>query len=449
MKKILLFGAGYVAPPFVEYMLRRPDNFVTIASRRKATAEALTDFRDNTAAVECDVHSEAEVDALMAEHDIAVSLIPYTLHPLIIKSAVKHKKHFVSTSYISPAMAEFDQAAKDANVTILNELGVDPGIDHLYAVKTIADVHAEGGKVLSFLSYCGGLPAPEASNNPLGYKFSWSPRGVLLAVKNTGKFKENGQVVTIEGKDLLRKGAKPIDTYPAFAVEGYPNRDSTPYEQRYEIPEAHTILRGTLRYKGNPAFVQTLADIGFLSDEQHAFLAKDASPVTWRNVVQSLLGTPTNVTSDLAEAIAAKAGLSGTEKDRILRGIKWLGLLSDAEVERRGTYLDTLCATLEKKLTYAPGERDMVLLQHTFEIENKDGSKETRKCILLEYGIPNGDTAMARTVGVPCAIGVQLILDGKITRRGVIAPLTKDIYEPVLELLEKEKIGCIEETFRD
>jgi saccharopine dehydrogenase (NADP+, L-glutamate forming) len=159
------------------------------------------------------------LDAQVAKHDLVISLIPYTLHAKVIEAAVKHKKHVVTTSYVSPAMQAFHQAAIDAGITVFNEVGVDPGIDHLYAVKTIEEVHAKGGKVVSFLSYCGGLPAPEASNNPLGYKFSWSSRGVLLALRNDAKFWKDGKIVQVSGKDLMDT-AKPIYIYPAFAFEG-------------------------------------------------------------------------------------------------------------------------------------------------------------------------------------------------------------------------------------
>jgi len=214
--------------------------------------------------------------------DNCCSLIPWTFHVLVIKSAIKFKKNVVTTSYVNPFMRELDQQAKDAGITVMNEVGVDPGIDHFYALKMINHIHEQGGKVHSFLSYCGGLPAPECSNNPLGYKFSWSPKGVLLALRSTAKYLEKGQVVTVEGKDLL-KSAKPIFIYPAFAVEGYPNRDSTPFSAHYSIPEAHTVLRGTLRYQGNPKFMQAMVDCGFLDDTPRDFLAPGSPAITWVN----------------------------------------------------------------------------------------------------------------------------------------------------------------------
>ncbi|KAG0290418.1 saccharopine dehydrogenase (NADP+, L-glutamate-forming), partial [Dissophora globulifera] len=279
-KKILLLGSGFVAEPCVEYLCRRPENKVTIAARRLNIAQELAAAYPNTTAIALDVADEVALDAAVAEHDLVISLIPYTNHPLVIKSAIKAKVHVVTTSYVSPAMMAYDEAAKAAGIVVMNEIGVDPGVDHLYALKTINEVHAEGGKIISFLSYCGGLPAPEASNNPLGYKFSWSSRGVLLALKNDAKFYENGEIVEYSGDDLMNS-AKPIPIYPAFAFVGYPNRDSTPYKERYNIPEAQTILRGTLRYAGFPEFVKTLVDIGFLDDASQDFLAPSASEIAW------------------------------------------------------------------------------------------------------------------------------------------------------------------------
>jgi saccharopine dehydrogenase (NADP+, L-glutamate forming) len=182
----------------------------------------------------------------------------------------------------------------------MNEIGLDPGIDHLYAIKTIDEVHSKGGKIVSFVSYCGGLPAPEASNNPLGYKFSWSSRGVLLALRNSARFWQDGKVipisflclqkiVEIDGPELM-KSATPYFIYPAFAFVAYANRDSTDYKERYAIPEAQTVVRGTLRYQGFPEFVKTLVDIGFLSEEPKDFFAP-GSKIAWKDAFAKVLGS--------------------------------------------------------------------------------------------------------------------------------------------------------------
>lgn len=239
-----------------------------------------------------------DADALekeIAKVELVISLIPYTHHAAVIKAAIAQKKHVVTTSYVSPAMMELDQAAKDADITVMNEIGVDPGIDHLYAIKTIHEVHKAGGKILQFLSYCGGLPAPEDSDNPLGYKFSWSSRGVLLALRNSAKYYQDGKVVDIPGPELMGT-AKPYYIYPGYAFVAYPNRDSTPYKGRYMMPEADTIIRGTLRYQGFPEFIRTLVDIGFLSDEEQAFLKHvDDQPVlSWSDATAKVVGSTTS-----------------------------------------------------------------------------------------------------------------------------------------------------------
>ena len=183
----MLLGSGFVAAPCADYLLRRPENIVTVACRTISKAEELCKSIDknNTGRARptvVDASNEQQLEQAVSEHDIVISLIPYTHHAVVIKAAIKAKKDVVTTSYISPAMQELDQTVKDAGITCMNEIGLDPGIDHLYALKIINEVHAKGGKILSFRSFCGGLPAPEASNNPLGYKFSWSARGVLLAL---------------------------------------------------------------------------------------------------------------------------------------------------------------------------------------------------------------------------------------------------------------------------
>jgi len=354
---------------------------------------------------------------------------------------------------VNPQMAALDEEAKKAGIVVMNEIGVDPGIDHLYAVKKIEEVHNEGGKILEFISYCGGLPAPENSNNPLGYKFSWSSRGVLLALRNSAKFIQGGKVAEIDGAELMRS-AKPIFTgYPGFAVVGYPNRDSSPYNKRYNIPEAQTVIRGTLRYQGFPQFVQVLVDGGYLDDKEQEHLKESsAEKLTWKQLSATLLGCKsTDADEILVKKLADKAGLNKlpeSERNHIVLGFKWLGLFSEELVEKRGTLLDCLCAKLEKKMQYEEGERDMVLLQHTFIVEKANGQKETHLSTLLEFGepAPKGTTAMAKTVGVPCGIAVQLVLDGVLNKTGVIAPMTMDICQPLIDALAKEGIVMKEEV---
>ncbi|KAK3823519.1 MAG: saccharopine dehydrogenase [Benniella sp.] len=443
-KQILLLGSGFVAEPCLEYLCRRPENKITVGARRLQVAQELAAPYPGVQAISVDVSNEAALDAVVAGKDVVISLIPYIHHALVIKSAIKFKVNVVTTSYVSPSMLAYDEAAKEAGVVVMNEIGVDPGVDHLYALKTIKEVHDDGGKIISFLSYCGGLPAPEDSNNPLGYKFSWSSRGVLLALKNNAKFYEDGRVVEYSGEELMNS-AKPIPIYPGYAFVGYPNRDSTPYKERYNIPEAQTILRGTLRYAGFPQFVKTLVDIGFLDDAPVDFLAESSGEIAWNDVVARRLGSSSDAEGDLVALIRQKSSIKGAEVDRIIKGMKWLGMFSQTPVTRRGNYLDTLCATLEEKMMYGEKERDMVMLQHRFEVELKDGTRQTRTSTLLEYGVPGGFSAMARLVGMPCGVATQLVLDGVINKPGILAPMSWDLIDPLMKAIEAEGVVCHEE----
>ncbi|KAK4669504.1 saccharopine dehydrogenase (NADP+, L-glutamate-forming) [Podospora pseudopauciseta] len=441
--KVLMLGAGFVTRPTLD-VLSQAGIPVTVACRTLATAQSLSSGVPNATPISLDVSDPTALDAEVAKHDLVISLIPYTFHATVIKSAIRNKKNVVTTSYVSPAMMELDAEAKAAGITVMNEIGLDPGIDHLYAIKTIDEVHKAGGKILSFLSYCGGLPAPEDSDNPLGYKFSWSSRGVLLALRNTGKWWQDGEVVEVQGKDLM-KTAKPYFIYPGFAFVAYPNRDSTIYKERYNIPEAQTVVRGTLRYQGFPQFIKVLVDIGFLEETPLDILSR---PVSWKEATQAVIGAPSTSAEDLEKTILAKASFESEEdKKRIVSGLKWIGLFSDEAITPKGNPLDTLCATLEKKMQYEEKERDLVMLQHKFEIEHADGSRETRTSTLCEYGVVGGYSAMAKTVGVPCAVAVKQVLEGKISQKGVLAPMSWEICEPLMRELEvKYGITMIEKT---
>ncbi|RYP63738.1 hypothetical protein DL769_006865 [Monosporascus sp. CRB-8-3] len=444
--KVLMLGAGFVTKPTLD-ILSESGISVTIACRTLESAKALSAGIKNATPIALDVTNDQALDAEVAKHDLVISLIPYTFHATVIKSAIRQKKHVVTTSYVSPAMLELDQQCKDAGITVMNEIGLDPGIDHLYAVKTIEEVHREGGKITSFLSFCGGLPAPENSGNPLGYKFSWSPRGVLLALRNPASFYQDGKVVNVAGPGLMAT-AKPYHIYPGDPVSTHGpsfDLDSTGYKERYNIPEAQTIIRGTLRYAGFPEFVKVLVDIDFLKDEEQSYCKE---PIPWKEATQKILAAPSSDEKDLIGAISAKTTFKDNEqREHILAGLRWLGLFSSEKIIPRGNPLDTLCGTLEKKMQFGEGERDLVILQHKFEVELKDGSKQTRTSTLCEYGStePGGYSAMARLVGIPCAVAVKQVLDGTLAEKGVLAPMSSKINDPLIKELKKYGISCKEE----
>ncbi|EMC97322.1 hypothetical protein BAUCODRAFT_33041 [Baudoinia panamericana UAMH 10762] len=450
-KKVLLLGAGFVTRP-TAVELDKAGLKVTVACRTLDSAKKLCEGLQHANAISLDVSDSRALEYEISKVGLVISLIPYTFHAQVIRAAINQKKHVVTTSYVSEAMMALDKEAKEAGITVFNEIGLDPGLDHLYAVKTISEVHKEGGRIISFLSYCGGLPAPENSDNPLGYKFSWSPRGVLLAARNTARFYKEGKAETTPGEKLMST-ARPYLIYPGYAFEAYPNRDSTPFRERYNIPEAQTVIRGTLRYQGNPAFVQALRDIGMLNEEEQSFLkaADEEALPSWREAFAKIVGSSSSSENDLVWAVGSKTTFDNNEeKDRIIAGLRWVGLFSDEKVPSRGNPLDCLCATLEKKMQYEPGERDFVMLQHKFEIEWPGGKRETRTSTLCEYGEPEGSggySAMAKLVGVPCAVAVLMVLNGEIKEKGILAPVTPELAEPIRVKLQKEYgIELIEKT---
>ncbi|PYH96674.1 Saccharopine dehydrogenase [Aspergillus ellipticus CBS 707.79] len=431
-KKALLLGSGFVCQPTVQ-TLSEAGVHVTVACRTLSSAQALAGHHKNTTAIALDVASDvAGLSAAVSSADIVISLIPYVYHATVVEAAIEHRKPVVTTSYISPALWALDEKAKSAGVTVLNEIGLDPGIDHLYAVKTIDEVHRAGGQIESFTSWCGALPAPENSGNPLGYKFSWSPRGGLLALLNSGQWYRDGDLATVEGKDLMAVSS-PQHIFPGFNFVGYPNRDSVGFREFYCIPEARTVFRGTLRYAGFPEIIRALVDIGYFSQEEIPELkAAGVSKLTWLQLTGQLLGLQNSASvADVQDVVNKRLTVFLSDKEeveRVVSGLRWIGLFdAGTHVDGRDTPIETLCAVLERRMAYESGERDMIVLQHAFDIRYADGSTEKRTSTLVEYGeslAPGSRSAMAKLVGLPCAVGVLAVLEGKIQNKGMVAPWT-------------------------
>ncbi|KAF2646982.1 Saccharopine dehydrogenase [Lophiostoma macrostomum CBS 122681] len=455
-RKILVLGSGMVAPPCLEYLSRSPRNRITLGKKHPPShalsqnanfskhaepsppRKLATNF-PNIQAISLDVTSQADLDKHIAQHDIVISLIPYIYHVAVIKSAIKSGTNVVTTSYVSDSIRALDAETKLAGITVLNEVGVDPGIDHVYAVKRISEIHAGGGKVLEFYSYCGGLPAPECADNPLGFKFSWSPRGALLSQRNSARFLRNGVVEEVSSNKLMAS-AVPYHVVDRYDFVAYANRDSVPFREFYGIPEAHTVIRGSLRYEGNPGFVQALANLGWLEQEKKEWLKEG---MTWAEIQQKAIG------ASLITRIKELARFpSAAESERIISGMKWMGLLSSEKATvKGGNLLDTLCEQLEKLMSFRPGERDLVMLQHKFVVEWEDGTMETFTSTLELLGDPNRYSAMALSVGVTCGIATQLLIDRHpaVRKLGVHAPYTTDICDVLRERVEKEGVRVVEQ----
>lgn len=440
MKKILILGAGLVARPLVRYLLDQPDYEVEVASRTVSKAVKLIDNHPRGTASELNLKDEEGLKEKIAQADVVISMVPYSFHPKVAKYCIDYKKNMVTTSYVSEVMKNLDAEAKKAGILILNEVGLDPGIDHMEAMRIIHEVEENEGEIQSFISYCGGLPAPEANTNPFGYKFSWSPMGVLLAGKNSAQYLEDEKQIFIPDKDLFSHYSL-INIEGLGEFEGYPNRNSLPYIQLYSIPSTKTMLRGTLRNKGWCPTLKKIVDLGLLDEGE-----EDWSGLTYKDFLNKLMNDPAE--KDIKKALSNYLDIE--ESSDIISRFEWLDLLSDNPLPlTKGSALDILGAKMLEKLQYEEGERDMIILQHQFIASYPGDRKEKITSTLTDFGIPHGDTSMARTVGLPAAISTRLILEAKIQITGVHIPVIPEIYAPILQELKelgiifKEKRGDI------
>ncbi len=442
MKRVLILGAGLVTGPIVQYLLER-DYQITVASRTVGKAEQLVGDHPNGVAMAYDIETDSEettLKQLIAETDLAVSLLPYTHHVTVAKECIAQKKQMVTTSYVSPSMQGLDEKAKAAGIIILNEVGVDPGIDHMSAMQIIHRVQNAGGYIEGFYSYCGGLPAPEDNDNPFGYKFSWSPRGVLMAARNAAHYLRDGEEITVAGETLFQHYWM-LNVDPIGEFEAYPNRDSMPYRQIYGIDDTATMYRGTLR---NKTWCDTLDNIVKLNllDE-----TKYSADVTYAAYMRNILPESAADSGDVKADVATHLDL--TPDSDPIKNLEWLGLFDETPIEGTGptiSPLDLMTKVMLERMQYADGERDMIILEHHFTANYPEGNSEKITSTLTAFGEPNGDSAMARTVSLPAAIAVDLILRGEITKTGVHIPVTPDLYEPILAGLKDLGIECVEKV---
>jgi saccharopine dehydrogenase (NADP+, L-glutamate forming) len=408
MSTVVVFGAGMVARPIVRYLLDQPDVTVVVATRTVSKAQKMIDGHPRGVAKSLDVKDMTAVEREVEHADLVVSLLPYTYHVPVAQFCIKHRKHLVTTSYVSDPMRALDGKAKEAGVMLLNECGLDPGIDHMSAMRIIHDVAERGGKVTSFRSSTGALPAHEANTNPFGYKFSWSPRGVLLASRNAAKWLEGGVEVDVPGERLF-ENYYILDVPGAGSFENYPNRNSVPYKEIY----------------------------GLLSDQP----AKNFRGKTYGDVTRHLVGA--GAKQDLVAATAAFLGVDAFAT--VIKRLQWLGLFSDRPLPTdRDNPLDYLNVLTLEKMSMEPGDRDMIVMHHEFLAQFDGGRRELLTSTLVDYGIPGGDTSVARTVALPAAIAVKMILSGTIGLTGCHIPVTPDIYNPILDELDGMGITFVE-----
>jgi saccharopine dehydrogenase-like NADP-dependent oxidoreductase len=435
MKKVLILGAGMVSKPIVVYLLNKGYS-VTLGDMDLLKAQQIINNHPNGTALLFNVNDEDLLSKLVGEHSITVSLLPWMFHPKVAKYCLIHGKNLVTTSYVKPEMLAFDAEAKEKGLIFLNELGLDPGIDHMSAMRIIDHIHEKGGKVEEFYSFCGALVAPEVEKNPFNYKFTWAPKGVVMAGNNDGKYLRNGTIHEIATENLFKNPIK-LKFEGIGDLEVYPNRDSLPYIELYGIPETKTILRGTFRYNKWCEVIDAVKRIGLLS-----YVKLNMVNMTYADMIAKLIDAPNS--NSIKKDVASFLGVE--EKSNAIEAMEWLGLFSKELINRTDdSPFEVVSDLMIEKMMIKDDERDMVVMQHTFLASYPDGKHEVIRSRMLDYGTLKSDTSIARTVALPAAVGVEMILEGKISAKGVHIPVIPEIYNPILDTLEKLNIRMNEE----
>ncbi len=437
-KHVLILGAGLVSQPIIDYLFNNTDFNLTVADILEENALKAINENPKGQAATLDVNDKKQLGNLISKSDLVVSLLPYALHSIVAKHCLSAGKHMVNASYISDEMRALDKEAREKGLLFLCEMGLDPGIDHMSAMQIIHDIRERGGKIKEFVSVCGGLPAPDANDNPFGYKFSWNPKGVLLAGKSAARYIENGAVKRVSPDELFHS-TTPM-TINGREYEAYPNRDSISYEKGYGFRNIDLLLRGTLRYPGWHEYILAFEALNLL--ENHPI---DQGKISYAMILADLNELePERIRSQVAQKLEIG------KDSKVVQALEWLGLFDQDLIDCDGsTVIDLLAKLMSEKMAYADGERDMVALQHRFKA-SFDDHEEKITSTLVDYGIPHGSSSMARTVSLPLAIVTKLILEDQVSLSGVRIPIDRIIYEPVLAELKalgiefKEYVNIIE-----
>ena len=429
MKRVLVLGTGYVVKPLVDYFIDKCKYEVLVASRDNNHSGLIIAGRALGKRVLWQATPPYEELSRMVEGtDLVVSMIPPHMHVIVAEACLKHRVNMVTTSYTSPEMKALDAKAREAGIIILNEIGEDPGIDHMGAMQMINLAKAEGGKIAGFKSYGSGIPSFEHNNNPYGYKFSWSPGGLLKAAQTPAVYIEDGKKIEVSGENLFDNSWL-VDVEGLGTFETYPNRDSTNYLDDYELGNIPDFYRGLLRHPGYCNSVQSMKDLDLLNSES----SQDLQGTTYRQFMGSLVGAKED--DDVRQAVADKLNLKVTSD--IVKQLQWLGLFDDREIPlSKGTNSDVLLGLMQERMIYKDHEKDMIII-HNEAIVEFDNRIEKRVSTMKVEGRPFGHSAMSRAVSLPAAISSRLIMEGTIRSKGVLKPVTEEIYKPVLAELEE------------
>ena len=434
MRKILILGAGRSASSLIHHLIGNAGArnwHVTIADREISHVRPLIgDHVDAASAIALDATDAAARADLIAKADLVISMLPAFMHMDVLKDCLRLKKHVITPSYVPDALWAMAKEFEDAGLIVLNEMGLDPGIDHMSAMRIIDRIKAKGGAVTLFESYCGGLVAPESDDNPWGYKFSWNPRNVILAGQGgAAKYIRNGTTKYIPYHKLFQRSTRvPIEGVGEF--DGYANRDSLKYRAAYGIERIPTLIRGTLRKAGYCEAWDAFVQLGCTDD---TYLLELGAQNTWKDYLNAFL--PHSAELGIKENFANYLRINA--KGEVVKKFEWLGLFSDTPIGVAGlSPAATLQHLLEQKWKLGPTDKDMVVMWHRFNYSIGKKQHELHASLTV-IGQDQVHTAMARTVGLPIAIACGLLLDGKISERGVLLPVKPEIYDPVLDELEK------------
>lgn len=431
MKKVLVLGSGRIAKPCIQYLLVNCGYEVFVSDVCRKNIDRCIDGHPNGRKLVGDAIADLKNTVKQISPEVVICLLPAAMMRDAAEICVDSGIHFVSPSYLKPEMHELAERAEERNVMLLCELGLDPGIDHMSAAKTIDDIHRRGGRVLSFKSYCGALPAPKDNNNPIGYKLSWAPESLVRASRRGARIMREGNVIEWpDGETYSHAGLIEIQNMGWF--EEYANADSIPYVKYYGMPEVRNVYRGTIRNIGWCEMVRKMQDLGLFDEGERDFAGK-----TYADVTRELIGAEEKTC--LKDALCSFLELE--PYSAVILKLEWLGLLDEVAVPiKKGTMFQFVESLYERSLSFAENEQDVSIMEHQYVVEYPD-RKILRRSTLVDYGIPNGDFSVARLTGLPPAMGTKLILDKKITQRGILTPAMPEVYVPELKALAEMGIS--------
>ena len=437
MRKILLIGSGKSTAYLIDYLLEHAENehlYVHIVDRDTSHINKIIKEHKNAEVSEQDIMHEPTRKALISKSDLVISMLPAHMHIHIAQDCLLLEKNLVTASYVSPEIKALDAQVKAKGLIFLNEMGVDPGIDHMSAMAFIEEIKAKGGKMRLFESFTGGLVAPREKANLWDYKFTWNPRNVVIAGQGgAAKFIQEGTYKYIPYHKLFRR-TEFIEIAGYGKFEAYANRDSLKYRDAYGLQDTLTLYRGTMRRVGFSKAWNIFVQLGLTDDSYHI---EDSEHMSYRDFINLFL--PYSPTDSVE--LKVRHYLKIDQDDIMWDKLQELHLFSPNHIlkKKRGTPAELLQEILENSWSLAAEEKDMVVMYHKFGYEIAGERKQTDAHMVV-LGASQSHTAMAKTVGLPLAISSLLILNKKITGPGIRIPLDKEIYQPVLKMLAKENV---------